>query len=154
MNDLMKKNLIILKLFSKQAALKITVSDACSSDNILDKLASKIVKAPAVIIVDFCRMYDKEALILLEKIKYLTQEFDSSLFVLNRADYCFLCGADGIILSENAITPHQARDIVGEHVLIGIESYEKFIDSHFDFCISDGILSCDDYEIKITDLVQ
>lgn len=153
MNDLMKKSLIKLKLFSKQRALKMVVSGTCREDNLLDSLASELVKTPAVIIVDFCNMFDKDALILLEKIKYMSQEFDSSLLVCNRADFCFLCGADGIILSDNSITPHQARDIVGELAFIGMESSDKISDSHVDFCISGRVLVADGYKVGITDLV-
>ena len=107
-----------LKLKNKDNYLVINKIN--NEDAFLDRLASSLNSGANFIEFNPTFYATQKAIQLGRKIQQLCNEFDATFVIAERADIAFTLDADGIILSQNSFTPHQAKEILGEKALIGI----------------------------------
>ena len=107
-----------LKLKNKDNYLVINKIN--NEDAFLDRLASSLNSGANFIEFNPTFYATQQAIQLGRKIQQLCNEFDATFVITERADVAFTLDADGIILSQNSFTPHQAKEILGEKALIGI----------------------------------
>lgn len=107
-----------LKLKNKNNYLVIDKIN--NEDAFLDRLASLLNSGIDFVEFDPTTLPPQKAIQLGQKIQQLCTEFNTTFVITERADIAFTLEADGIILSINSFTPHQAKEILGEKALIGI----------------------------------
>ena len=154
MEQLLKENMIRVKLQTKKNCYKVFLDDYRNESELLDNIAGIIFENPAVVILYGDKQCDSDFINITEKIKVLCDEFDAVLMVYKRADLTFLTDADGVYLDNQSITPHQAREIIGENKFICLESAEQTVDNHVDFKSSGNKLFIGDKTISILEITK
>ena len=107
-----------LKLKNKNNYL--VINQINNEDAFLDRLASSLNSGADFIEFNPTFYSTQKAIHLGRKIQQLCKEFDTTFIITERADIAFILDSDGIVLLQNSFTPHQAKEILGPNVLIGI----------------------------------
>ena len=107
-----------LKLNNKNNYLVINKIN--NEDAFLDGLASSLNNGTDFVEFNPTFYPTQQAILLGRKIQQLCLEFDAIFVITERADIAFTLDADGIIISPDSFTPHQAKEILGEKALMGI----------------------------------
>lgn len=153
MTNLLKNNLIKLKIENKSKCYYINLSSETNNETDLDKIAGIIYTEPAVLLINKTdSMTDKTFTELAKKIKLLCGEFNSTLIICNRADIAFLINADGLYLDSSAISAHDAKSITGENIIVGSENITEHDRNHSDFTIENNLLITQNARLKITEI--
>ncbi len=136
MTDLLKQNIIRIKIQAKKNLFIFKISADYNEDSILNTIAEKLMYEPCIIVLDGNSITDKKFIKLCDKIKLLTEEFESTLLIKNRADIAFTVEADGIITDKNSLAPHQIKHLLSDNALIGyLQAGEISNASEADFVI-------------------
>lgn len=140
--NVFKQNLIRYSFTTKKHCYEVNAANYSEVEELLDKVAEKLATEDVIILFDGSAYSDRTCIEVAEKIKFLSEEYDSIFLIRSRADIAYLIGADGVCLNVDDLTPLQAHEIVGEKVLIGIEGAD-FDSSKYpvDYKIHDGLLS-------------
>jgi thiamine monophosphate synthase len=153
MHNILKENLILLKLENKDNCLFVTLNKTIDSDILLDNIAKQILENPSIIILDGQAIGDNCFLTLARKIQNLCAEFDSIVIIKNRVDITLLAEADGIVFDSTGIDVNEAKHLLHENILIGYEQItsEKLFET--DFYIQGKLLITKHKTITVTELV-
>lgn len=108
----------------------VKVSSNSSEDEILNKIAEKVMCGGILLKLENSDMADGDFLEFCKKVKQLCAEFDALLIIAKRPDLAHLCHADGIFLGEHDINIHDAQEILGKDAIIGV----KYPQEEADYC--------------------
>ena len=150
MEDILRKNIIKLKLENKNQAVYVTNIDVTDTNVLLDKIANELCSGADIIIFD-ARLIsdDRNCVEVANKIKLLCGEFEASFLIKGRADIAFIVGADGILLDAEDVHPKYAHEISGHNSILGFVGEPDINQDLIDFMIIDNILFCTNNNTKI-----
>ena len=131
-----KINKILLKI--KKEYVVINQFNPRDENTILDKLAKKIISENCMVEFNPTNLTDKNAVKLGKKLKQLCAEFNSLLIIKDRIDIALAINSNGVILDRNSIDISDAKNILGEHFIIGYsitesENIENILAQNIDF---------------------
>ena len=153
MGNLLKSNLIKLKIENKKLCCRIRVCLSNSCEVLLDNIAGILYNQPAIIILEKDNnISDMVFVEFTKKVRLLANEFDSALIILNRADIAYITEADGLFLNYDGISVHDAISIVGENSIIGVENSSLSGDAHIDFVVIGNMLVTEHKKLNITEI--
>lgn len=109
-----------LRLLNKKEYLIVSSNQFSSDNDFLDFIASKLEQGTQIIQLDEKHFDDKKTIELGKKIRELCSIYEALFIINTRIDIVQITQADGVHLEENGITPHQARELLGENTIIGI----------------------------------
>ena len=109
-----------LRLLNKKEYLIVSSNQFSSDNDFLDFIASKLEQGTQIIQLDEKHFDDKKTIELGKKIRELCSIYEALFIINTRIDIAQIIQADGVHLEENGITPHQARELLGENIIIGI----------------------------------
>ncbi|MBP7212284.1 thiamine phosphate synthase [bacterium] len=137
----LKQQFNLLKISNKTHCFLAEYDKHSSDDEILDKIALELSNTSDIILLNI--KPDNKAVDLGKKTKVLCSEFGATFLIYNRADIALLTGADGILLTESGISIKNAREILGETSLIGINiktalDLENTIQNNPDYIFTDN----------------
>lgn len=118
--DKLKKHYNKYIFDKRQNYSAVEVSSNTDEDIFLDNIAEKLAGGTDILCVKNCSMPQMEFLEICKKIKILCAEFDTIFLINGRADIVLLSEADGVHLEPEEISPHSARELLGENSFIGI----------------------------------
>ncbi len=129
-----------LRLLNKKEYLIVNSNQFSSDNDFLDFIASKLEQGTQIIQLDEKHFDDKKTIEIGKRIRELCSIYEA-LFVINsRLDIAQIIDADGVHLEENGITPHQARELLGENAIIGISAKDTTeITNEIDYIITEKI---------------
>jgi thiamine monophosphate synthase len=150
MEDLLRDNIIKLKLENKNQAVYVANIDVENIDVLLDNIAKELYSGADIIIFDANLMSDDRMCIeVANKIKLLCGEFDASFFIKGRADIAYIVRSDGILLDNTDVYPEYAHEISGHNSILGFVGEPDVNNDLIDFIIDDKVLFCVKNKIKI-----
>ena len=150
MEDILRKNIIKLKLENRNQAVYVTDIDVTDTNVMLDKIANELCSGADIIIFDAKLIDDdRNCVEIASKIKLLCGEFDASFFIKGRTDIAFIVGADGILLDSADVYPKYAHEIAGHSSILGFIGEPDINQDLIDFMIIDNILFCTMSKTKI-----
>lgn len=109
-----------LRLLNKKEYLIVSSNKFSSDNDFLDFIASKLEQGTQIIQLDEKHFDDKKTIELGKKIRELCSIYEALFIINTRIDIVQITQADGVHLEEKGITPHQARELLGENTIIGI----------------------------------
>ena len=68
----------------------------------------------------------EEKMIIAQKLRELTAEYNSLLIVNDHIEVAIMCNADGVHLGKNDAAIQQARELLGKDKIIGVSCYANF----------------------------
>lgn len=150
MEDLLRDNIIKLKLENKNQAVFVANIDVENIDVLLDNIAKELYFGAGIIIFDTKLISDDRMCVeAANKIKLLCGEFDASFFIKGRADIAYIAEADGILLDSTDVYPEYAHEISGHNCILGFVGEPDINSDLIDFIIDDKVLFCVKNKIKI-----
>lgn len=127
-----------LRLLNKKEYLIVSSSQFSLDNDFLDYIALKLEEGTQIIQLNEKHFNDAKTIELGKKIRELCSIYQALLIVNSRIDIAQIIEADGIHLEENGITPHQARELLGNNIIIGLTTQNTTqIPNDVDYIISE-----------------
>ena len=109
-----------LRLLNKKEYLIVNSNQFQSDNDFLDFIAANLEQGIQIIQLDEKHFNDAKTIELGKKTRELCSIYGALFIINSRIDIAQILEADGVHLEENGISPHQAREILGNNTIIGL----------------------------------
>lgn len=113
------------KLENKKLYLVTDRSKFSSIDEFLDNIASALKGGVQIVQLREKTANAREVVEIAKKVKELCHLYDVVFIINDRVDIAKIIGADGVHLGQDDIDINQAREILGENVIIGLSTHHQ-----------------------------
>ncbi len=107
------------RLLNRKKYTIVSSENYNSENDFLDSIASELEQGSQIIQLCEKNFNDKKTIELGKKIRELCSIYDALFIIWQRADLVQILHADGIHLDKNGISITDARELLGENIIIG-----------------------------------
>ncbi len=109
-----------LRLLNKKEYLIVNSNQFQSDNDFLDFIAANLEQGTQIIQLDEKHFNDVKTIELGKKARELCSIYGALFIINSRIDIAQIIDADGVHLEQNGISPHQARELLGDNIIIGL----------------------------------
>ena len=122
MSDKFVEHLKKIKLMTKSQSVVVDLNNLHDNNEVLNNVAKMLDNGILFVQLVPDKNSDVRTLDVSNKILQLSALYNFTFIIKQRADIAFILEADGILLDENSMDIHSAKEILGKNTIIGFSS--------------------------------